>query len=213
MKDDTSPRLSQDLIASRKIVRLLVGTVTHSCLLTAFLIFGGAIAMSQTNPPSQKNPAEIGRALRSMMLTAPPKNLGIQPTKSFPRVYGVLMDWPLQNGTATIVSLCDGNASLYTTSTFGIIGGVAHESVRAAAIQFVATAERHFDAAVPTKEYPYPQPGHVRFYLTCFDGVRMIEAEEASLKTGKDKYSELWKVGQQVIAELHSITQKADKKP
>lgn len=170
--------------------------------------------MSQTNQPSRKPPAEVMRELRTKMLTTPARDFGIQPTKSFPRVYGVLMDyWPMDDLTVTIVSLCDGNASLYTTSTFGVIGGFGHDSVRAAATRLVTAAEKHHDAAAPTRDYPYPKPGRVRFYLVCFDGVRMIETDEATLKTGKDKCSDLWKEGQRVMTELRLITQKADKKP
>jgi len=148
-----------------------------------------------------------------LMLTTPAKELGIQPTKSFPRVYGVLMDWPLGPQTVTVVSLCDGTASIYTTSTFGVIGGIGHESLRSAAARFVSAAEKHHDAAAPTKEYPYPNPGRVRFYLACFDGVRVIDVDEAALRMGKDACSDLWTEGQRVMTELRSITQqqKGDK--
>ena len=175
------------------------------CLLLTLL--GCSIAMSQTNQPTKKNSADAGRQLRMMMLTTPAKDVGIQRTKGFPRVYGVLMDWPLGPQTVTVVSLCDGTASIYTTSTFGVIGGIGHESVRTAAARFVSAAGKHRDAAAPTKDYPYPKPGRVRFYLTCFDGVRVIDADEAALKTGKDPCSDLWTKGQRVMTELRSITQ------
>ncbi len=60
--------------------------------------------------------------------------LGIEASDEFPLVYGVLLEFPVGDATATVVAMCDGNASLYTTSTFGVIGGFAHESVREAAI-------------------------------------------------------------------------------
>ena len=63
-----------------------------------------------------------------MMLTTPPVRTGEKPTKEFPRVYGILMDWPVGEQTATVFSSSSGAASLYTTSTFGIIGGEGHES-------------------------------------------------------------------------------------
>lgn len=183
----------------------------RSSLLLIFL--GCSIAMSQTNQTTQNNPADAGRQLRMMMLTTSAKGVSIQPTKSFPRVFGVLMDWPLGPQTVTVVSLCDGTSSIYTTSTFGVIGGIGHESVRSAAVQFVSAAEKHHDSAAPTKEYPYPKPGRVRFYLVCFDGVRVIDEDEVALKTGKDPCSDLWAAGQHVMTELRSITQqqKGDK--
>ncbi len=177
----------------------------YVCLL--FVFFGGLIAMSQTNQPSRKNPADAGKELRLMMLATQAKEVGIQPSKRFPRVYGVMMDWPLGAQTVTVVSMCDGTASIYTTSTFGVIGGIGHESVRTAATNFVTTAERHYDSATPTKDYPYPQPGHVRFYLMCYEGVRVIDADEAEVKTAQSDFSDLWIAAQNVMTELRLITQ------
>src|SRR3712207_73110 len=97
--------------------------------------------------PAALGPADAGRALRRTMPTTPPAALGAEPTESCPRVYGVLMDWPIGEHTATVFSSSTGAASLYTTSTFGIIGGEGHGSVRAAATRFVRAADRFFDSA------------------------------------------------------------------
>jgi hypothetical protein len=80
--------------------------------------------------------------------------------------------------------------------------------VRAAAKQFVKTAETHHDDAQLTKEYPYPKPGRVYFYLICFDGVRLIDADELSLRDKESKYYDLYSAGQQAIAELRVISEK-----
>lgn len=165
------------------------------------------------SPTDHAPQAEMMRKLRMMMLTTAPTEFGIQPTKSFPRVFGVVMDWPLGEQTVTVVSMCDGNASLYTTSTFGVLGGVGHESVRSAATNFVRVAERRYDRAVPTKEFPYPATGHVRFYLVCFDGVRVIDARADELANGADEASDLWTVGQRVVTELRLVSERADTKP
>jgi len=45
-------------------------------------------------------------------------------------VVAVLMDWPLGEHTATVLASAGGDASLYTTSTFGLLGGIGHASVR-----------------------------------------------------------------------------------
>jgi hypothetical protein len=66
------------------------------------------------------------------------------------------VDWPIGEHIATIVSLADGSASVYTTGTFGIIGGVGHETVRAAAKKVIKEAERHFDDSAPTQDFFLP---------------------------------------------------------
>jgi len=169
-------------------------------------IFG---SRSKAQPAElKKNPADAGRALRQMMLTTPPAKTGENPTKDFPRVYGVLMDWPIGEQTATVFSSSTGAASLYTTSTFGIIGGEGHESVRTAAINFVRAADRLFDSATPTAEYPYPAPDRVRFYLLTFGGVRVLDTDLAAIEDRSSKYAEYFGLGQAVLTELRLMTEK-----
>jgi hypothetical protein len=147
-----------------------------------FLAFLG-LAKSQS-PESHKNPADTGRALRQMMLTTPPGNMGEKPSKEFPRIYGVLMDWPIEEQIATIFATSTGAASLYTTSTFGIIGGEGHEMVRVAAINFVRAADRYFDSSRPAAEYPYPTRDRVRFYFLTYDGARVVDTELEPITSG-----------------------------
>jgi hypothetical protein len=119
------------------------------------------IAMSQTNNPSQKSGAEMMRELRTKILTASASEMGLKPTQGHPRVHTALMDWPLETNIISVYGSCTGDASIYTTFTFGVIGGIGHETVRNAAHQFVKIAETHYDDAVPTKDFPYPKPGHI----------------------------------------------------
>lgn len=170
-------------------------------------LFGSS---TKAQPPEpKKNHADAGRALRQMMLTTPPAKTGEKPTKDFPRVYGILMDWPIGDVTATVFSSSTGAASLYTTSTFGIIGGEGHETVRAAAMRFVRAADRLFDAATPTKDFPYPAGDRVRFYLLTFDGVRFIDTDFASIESGTSKFAEFFGFGQAVLTELRLVTEKS----
>jgi len=142
------------------------------------------------------------------MLSTPAAKVGEKPSKDFPRVYGVLMDWPIGEDIATVFSSSSGAASLYTTSTFGVIGGEAHETVRTAAISFVRASDRLFDVATPTSEYPYPAEGRVRFYLLTFDGVRVLDTDLASIENGTSKYLEFFNRGQAVLTELRIVTER-----
>src|SRR5436190_20705306 len=92
---------------------------------------------------SKKDPKDAGRDLRNMFLTTAPEKVGIQPSKDYPRVCAIAMDWPIGQHIATVVSLSDGSASVYTTGTFGIIGGIGHETVRTAAKKLVKEADRY----------------------------------------------------------------------
>jgi hypothetical protein len=171
------------------------------------LIVWPFICMSQTNDLAAKN-AEMMRQLRLTILTTTASQTGLKPTPENPRVFTALMDWPLGTNMISVYGSCTGDASIYTTSTFGLIGGIGHETVRNAAHQFVKIAETHYDDAVPTKDFPFPKPGHIYFYLVCFDGVRMIDVTEESLRTGKAKCLDLGNAAQRLITELRLTMEK-----
>jgi len=177
--------------------------------LIAFRAYARNTRNAGTASSPKKDPADAGRGLRQMMLTTPPKEFGAKPTKEFPRVYAVLIDWPLRDELiATIFSSSTGAASLYTTSSFGIIGGEGHETVRAAAKAVVRASDRYFASASPTTEFPYPRDGRVRFYILTFDGVRVIDTDLATINDGTSKYAELFGLGQAVLTELRLVTEK-----
>jgi hypothetical protein len=170
-------------------------------------LFGAAC--KPTVPAAPQPEADAMKGLRTMMLTTSASKAGIQPTERFPKVFGVVMDLPVSGGhTATVVSMCDGHASLYTTSTFGVLGGIGHEAARIASTNFVTTAQSHYDAATPTTEYPYPVPNHVRFYLLGFDGVRVVDSEISAAEKRGGQYSAMWKAGQGVLTELRLLTER-----
>jgi hypothetical protein len=164
--------------------------------------------MSQTNLPPDKSRAEAMRELRLQALTTSPGQLGQKPTEEFPKVCRVVMDWPLEKATVTVAALNTGDASIYSTASFGVIGGFAHETVRAAAKNCVKVAQQYYDASHPTKDFPYPASDRIRFYLVGYDGVRVIDTDFETIKTGKSKFSELFLAAQKVVTELRLVTQR-----
>jgi hypothetical protein len=168
----------------------------------------GFASQAQEAAPQKSDADAMGRELRLRALSIPAKELGIFPTAEFPRTYAVLIDFPIDDNTATIVSLSDGSASLYTTSSFGIIGGGVHEKVRLAAANLVTASDKFFDEAKPTKEYPYPSEGKVRFYLVSFNGVRVLEADLAAIESDQSRFASLFWLGQEVLTQLRLATEK-----
>ena len=149
-----------------------------------------------------KKDADAGRDLRKMFLTMPAKQAGIEPTSEYPRVWGIAVDWPIGQHIATVVSLADGSASVYTTGTFGIIGGIGHETVRTAAKKLVKEADRYYSDSTPTNDLSYPRLDQVRFFLVTFEGVRVVNTSLASVTEGRGKYSTLFDLAQDVIRQL-----------
>ena len=108
------------------------------------------VAVSDAQEPN-KEPEDVGRELRNIFLTTSAEQVGIHPSKAFPRVWGVAIDWRIgEPHIATIISRADETASVYTTSTLGILGGSGQEPVRGAAQKVVKEADRLFDDSSQT---------------------------------------------------------------
>jgi hypothetical protein len=175
-------------------------------LIVAGLSIFGLASPALAGTPNEP-PADAMREMRLRALASPASDYGIAATKAFSPVYGVLIDFPIDQVTATVLSLSDGTASLYTTSTFGVIGGGSHETVRAAAMRLVKSANQFFDEAKSTKDYPYPAKGKVRFYLVSFSGVKVIETDLSAIECDQSKYSSLFWLGQEVMTQLRLSTE------
>ncbi len=180
----------------------------HPLLFIASLIIEAFAAMAQTNEPAaKKSPAETMREMRLKQLTMVPSDFGEKSTAEFPQVCAVIMDWPIEPAIATVIARATGDASIYTTGTFGVIGGIGHERVRIAARECVKVAQHYYDAAIPTKEYPYPASNHLRFYLVCYDGVRVIDTDWNVVNESNQKHLDLYGAAQRVVTELRLIAE------
>ncbi|HEY2329137.1 MAG TPA: hypothetical protein VGI63_04930 [Verrucomicrobiae bacterium] len=147
---------------------------------------------------------DVQQDVRKAFLTISFSERKIKPSSEFPRTQIALMDWPMRDFVATVISCSDGNGSVYAGGKIIAIGGIYHESTRQASINFVKLADRFFEDSVAVTDYPFPSSDKVRFYLVTFDGVRMIEADlkAVSDNTGKDKFANLFRAGNNVVTQL-----------
>src|ERR1044071_7763405 len=106
-------------------------------LVAASLAFGGgwqSRSRSQKELPRNRTttvlprekapePVEIYKGLRERVLTSKPEELGVEGPGAGAKAYGVLMEMGLSSGLASVVSFSTGDASLYTGTGGGILGG------------------------------------------------------------------------------------------
>ncbi|HEX6182706.1 MAG TPA: hypothetical protein VFZ44_02265 [Pyrinomonadaceae bacterium] len=148
--------------------------------------------------------AEVMKELRNKLLTAKPDEL-LEGEDAKAKVWGVLMDVTFPSGTATLVSLRDGTASLYTTGGGGVLGGyVAREQAK----EFVVAAEKHLGQMRPTEAFPYPANGRVKFYVLTRDGVLTGEAGLSEMGERKHKLWTLYYAADQVLTQLRLASEK-----
>ncbi len=178
----------------------------RTSLVLIILLLASFSLRSQTEPP-KKTPADVMREIRLKVLTTPPSKMNLTPTQEYPHVEAIVMDWPLQDTVMSVMGSREGDGSIYTTGNFGLLGGSKYGNVRDAAKAFVKLAEKYYSDSIPTQDFPYPKSGHIRFYLICYDGVRVIDWDSRSPASAKGKYADLFAEGQKEINALRQIEQ------
>jgi hypothetical protein len=163
-----------------------------------------------STPPASSDapkpaPGDVYLGLRSRILQSSRKQLGLPNTSSSTQPWGILMDWGLPHGSATVVALSDGNASVYLSNGGGYIGGQSHDTIRKAAQKTVVVANEVEPQMHATTSYPLPRPGEVAFYALTDSGVFTASALEDDLKNGHSPLSKLANAAQEVITQYRLI--------
>ena len=171
--------------------------------LFAALFTTAAVAKGETKPSVHLN-ADIMREMRLQWLNTKPT---AKEASNQDDVAAALMDWPLTQATATVLASSGGDASLYTTSTFGVIGGIGHESARKAAMGFTACAQRYLQLAAPTTDFSYPAADQIRFFFVTPAGVRCLTVSAAEVQKSGTPAADLFAHAQEVVTALRLITQ------
>jgi hypothetical protein len=163
---------------------------------------------TQATPPAnaQSSPKENPmKALRDKLLTSSAKDV-LRGEDAKAKVWGVLMEVAFPDGVATLVSLRDGTASLYTSTGGGILGGLSAVNE---AKRFVAEAEKHLASMKPTKSFPYPEAGRMKFYVLTRSGVYTAEGAEPEVTHQGHTLFPLFLMGNDVLTALRTKSQAA----
>ncbi|MHB1278959.1 MAG: hypothetical protein ACYC1Q_11245 [Bacteroidia bacterium] len=196
-----------------KMTYVLIGTV-----LTIGLIFfitscgnetgdrGAGSENDSTQTKVYKTEENSFVGLRNMSIRVTPEQLGITLPSEPTLVYGVIMDWEVGGGTATIVSYQTGDASLYLSSGGGIIGGGQHENVNRAAKEFVRLAQAFLDKTNKTDSASLPSIGEVKFYLLTNKGIFVGNEQVKNFENNSSPWQKLFEEGNNVLTELRKTS-------
>ena len=146
--------------------------------------------------------------LRGQIFNSNPEQIGVTSTID-EKAYAVVMDVSLgPDGTMTLISIIDGNASIYLSSGGGVIGGVAHDAVRKAAIDFVNVGEKYISKMDPADSFPLPKIDNARFYVLTNKGKYSIEDQMEKIENGNSVLGSFFYAGDKVITELRLTTER-----
>ncbi len=144
--------------------------------------------------------------LRNKMLALNAQEWNLAPSEEFPHVLWIMMELPMGGITASVFASRDGDASLYTTSTFGVIGAGQHNSVRLPALEWVKMAENYVDLMAPTNELGYAPSTFVRFYILTQEGLRKADVGVMGIMSSSNDFNQLYGMGQIVLTEIRKAS-------
>ncbi|WP_379041763.1 hypothetical protein [Pedobacter alpinus] len=144
--------------------------------------------------------------LRNMALNATPEQLVIELPKDKTKIYGVVIDWGLEEGTATLVAFMRGDASLYLSSGGGIMGGVGRENVQKAVKNFIDKSETYLRKTTKTETTPQAEKNDVKFYFLTNNGKYVGQESMTNIENNTSGWLPLFEEGNNLITEIRKST-------
>ena len=144
--------------------------------------------------------------LRNLALGATMEQIGVQFPSDQTKIYGVIMDWDVGEGTATLVAFLSGDASLYLSSGGGVIGGSGHDNVKNAAAAFINKAEKYLSKTIKTDSTPLPGKDGVKFYFLTNKGKFFGQEEVKNFDNNSSPWLDLFEEGNKLITEIRMVS-------
>jgi hypothetical protein len=177
-----------------------------------FVLAMPVTAQQVTDTAAQRAQKEdLYKGMRRMALEVTADQLDVQVPAGEVKVYGVVTDWNMGKGIATIVSFATGDASMYVSTGGGILGGVQHASVNKAAKACVNKAQGFLDKASKTDLTPLPAADSVSFFLLTNKGIFTARESVKNFYNGTSPWLSLFEQVNELISALRLV--QGSKKP
>jgi hypothetical protein len=184
-----------------KIALVLIVVLAATALWLTLKSKAQTTAAPKPEAAKSPEPKQVYLRLRKTMLDGPRTKFGLPPTSTPTEPWGVLMDWGVNNGIATVVVASDGAASVYFSSGGGHIGGKGQEPIRLAAQKAVAVARTVQMPSQPVKDFPLPETGGVFFYFLTDAGVFTFRTSAQELNSPSHPLRKIGDAMQEVITQ------------
>jgi len=188
------------------LISVAVLTITGTMVYRVLLRRERPKRQSELNDHKEGN---IYHDMRARALSVTPEQIGLSASDS--SVYGVVMDWRLAKGVCSLVCYRTGDASLYTSTGGGVLGGIQHESVREAAQNLILLSNRYTNKATKTNSTPLPEIDEVRFYFLTSGGLLTPKDSNLNFSNYPPEWIELFDQCNVVIGALRVATDRRQK--
>lgn len=153
---------------------------------------------------------QFERLRQEVLNFKPDSGLG-QPSGAPDQVYGVVMDWYVGNGVATLACLENGDASIYFSGGVVMTPGFGDSKVRDLTRKYIAGAQHALMNCTKVGEFPLPDPQTVRFYLLTRNGVHCGIENMAQFQSGHSKWFPLFIDANEIFAEIRKSHEQRSK--
>jgi hypothetical protein len=168
----------------------------------AWVILGSSDGDKRKKSPEPKVKTNRYEDLRNQALNMDYKTIGVQIPFDGEEPFGVVMDWYVGNGVATLVAYATGDASLYFSGGAAMIGGISIPAVKELAQQYVRNSAKVIPLCTKTSVFPMPDPQMVRFYILTNKGRYGGSESMAQFQTGQSSWFPLFIDANNIMAEL-----------
>lgn len=163
-------------------------------------------AVERTVKPAEAPEVAFANLRRKAFETSA-QNLGQAGDVAENQAFGMVMEMGLSSSVVTLTCFADGDAAVYYQTGGGMIGGIAHETTRKAAKEFVAAGGKVLPALSRVNGLPpLPEQDKVRFSALTPRGVFTTEVDREALGDAQpDALSTLFYSGQKVVSEMREV--------
>lgn len=168
------------------------------------------VILGNGNPAgaNEKEPAPKEKTyhdLRSIALRTDPQQLGIQLPFDMEMPYGIVMDWYVGNGVATLVCFSTGDTSLYFSGGAAMLGGIGNPAIREMAKKYVDRSKEVLHMCKATKDFPLPEAQTVRFYILTNKNKYVGTESMAQFQSGQSFWFPLFIDANNIMSEMRKL--------
>ncbi|MGZ6018140.1 MAG: hypothetical protein ACXWKO_05675 [Phenylobacterium sp.] len=180
-------------------------TLIRGALAAVLLACACAPAWAGPSPEQITQAVDRYLALREVAFSTHSEDVEVKATPGQEQVYGVIVEYQVENGLVTVVGFASGDASVYRSTGGGEIGGRREPTVAGAARSLVAQAQVQLSDLPLVKDYPTPEPGHVRVYALTTAGLRGAEEARDDINDPRDRLAALFSGGRKIVSEFQAV--------
>lgn len=167
-------------------------SMIYYILISAILVVGIILFKSFKKKEKIDNKENMYPELRKIAFSATAEQLELSQIDN-DKVYGLITEMFMNNGTATVVGFLSGDASIYLSSGGGFIGGGNHEDVNLKVKEIIDKIQKFKEKSINIENADLPEKNMINFNFLTKNGVYQISENKNEIMSENSEFTELYK--------------------